>query len=145
MDIYFDTSVLVKFYVPESGSGRYFDFLDNFGRCIFINPLHELEFSNALSLKVFRKEITNLERNSLMERFESDGKSGLLVRKHTSWNDLFGISSRLSGEFASELGSRTLDVMHVAAALSWQFKRFMSNDSKQSLLANHAGLELVGL
>ncbi len=145
MGTYFDTSVLVKFYVPEIDSGKYLDFLRGYGKAIFINRLHELEFSNALSFKAFRGEISILQVDSLVKKFESDIESGKLVRRNFSWNEIFDRSSNISIEFSSKIGSRILDILHVAAAVSGNFKQFMTNDEKQSILAVNYNLDLIKL
>jgi hypothetical protein len=54
--IYLDTGCLVKLYYPEPNSAALIAVVGE--QPIWYTPLHELEFVNALSLKVFLKTAT---------------------------------------------------------------------------------------
>jgi hypothetical protein len=50
---YLDTGCFVKLYYPETDSAKVIALIQ--GKPICYTPLHELEFVNALELKVFLK------------------------------------------------------------------------------------------
>jgi predicted nucleic acid-binding protein len=54
--IYLDTGFLVKLYYPEPESAKVAALVQ--GKSIWHTPLHELEFTNALAMKVFFKTAT---------------------------------------------------------------------------------------
>lgn len=54
--IYLDTGCLVKLYYPEPDSPTVATLVA--GKPICFNPLHELEFTNALHLKLFHRSAT---------------------------------------------------------------------------------------
>ena len=53
---YLDTGCFVKLYYPEADSAQVIARIQ--GKSICYTPLHELEFVNALQLKVFFKNAT---------------------------------------------------------------------------------------
>ena len=53
---YLDTSCFVKLYYPEPDSAKVVALIQ--GKPLCYTPLHELEFVNALHLKVFVKSAT---------------------------------------------------------------------------------------
>ena len=53
---YLDTGCLVKLYYPEPESAQVITAIQ--GKPVCLTPLHELEFVNALQLKVFARSAT---------------------------------------------------------------------------------------
>jgi predicted nucleic acid-binding protein len=62
---YYDTSALVKLYVPEAGSETVQRFVGERGMAVNLNDLQDNEARNACVLKAFRGEITPMERIAL--------------------------------------------------------------------------------
>ena len=56
--IYLDTSAIVKLYIREPETPVLSQWLQNNNQAIPLTRLHDLEFTNALNLKAFRREIT---------------------------------------------------------------------------------------
>jgi hypothetical protein len=50
---------------------------------------------------------------------------------------------RLSAAYSRQLGTRTLDLLHVAAACLLVAKEFITSDQRQSDLAEREGLNVV--
>ena len=59
------------------------------------------------------------------------------------WNRVFAEASRLALAQTRSLGPRSLDIIHVAAALISESDFFVTFDGRQSKLAKAAGLKLV--
>jgi len=57
--------------------------------------------------------------------------------------DAFIRSLKLSKNYTKTIGSGSLDVLHVASALSMGADRFFTFDEKQSRLASAAGVKIV--
>ena len=81
--------------------------------------LHQLEFRNALRLRVFRAEITPAQRDASLNAMLADLASGVLAHAVPPLADLTIEAERLSVLHSETLGTRTLDILHVAAAWSW--------------------------
>jgi predicted nucleic acid-binding protein len=59
------------------------------------------------------------------------------------WPDLYETAENLSETDTAKLGVRTLDLLHVAAALNLSATAFLSFDARQFALAMAAGLNFV--
>lgn len=108
----------------------------------FISPLCELELVNALQLRVFRKELTATEAQAADAAVQSDIVAGIYLLQPLS-AVVFEGAKRLSLKYVAGIGSRSLDVLHVAAALAIGAETLLSFDDKQRKLAKAAGLRVA--
>jgi predicted nucleic acid-binding protein len=140
---YYDTGVLVKLYVPEAGSPAVQAFVSGRGLAISLNELQDCEARNAFSLKAVRREMTRAELASLCRKWDQDARQGRLLRRSLPWPEVFQRGAALSEAHSAEMGCRTLDVLHVAAALVLRATEFVTFDMRQRRLAVAAGLDAV--
>jgi predicted nucleic acid-binding protein len=102
-----------------------------------------LEFINAINLKQFRTEITPAEISFIMSRFEEHETDGIYYRPQLDWSAIFSHAVDLSKKHSADIGSRSLDILHVASALSIKADRFLTLDDRQTRLADLAGLKII--
>ena len=102
--------------------------------------LHSLEFRNALRLRVFRNEITPAQRDASLNAMLTDLAAGVLAHAAPPLADLTVETERLSVLHSETLGTRSLDILHVAAALVLGIPEFLTFDRRQHALATAAGL-----
>ena len=140
--LYVDTSVIVKLYIREKYSREASDWLRINNEAIPITPFHVLEFTNAVNLKQYRNELSDEEVRIIFEKFSQHEKMGVIHRPLINWSDVFTRSTDLSKNHTHSIGSRSLDILHVALALSLSATRFLTFDEKQSQLALAAGLRI---
>ena len=140
--LYVDTSVIVKLYVKEEHSLDASNWLKKNNEAIPLTVFHELEFSNAINLKEFRGEITTDEIRLIMAKFADHESKGVFYRPLISWADTFKYAVDLSREHTRKTGSRALDILHVASALSIKADRFLTLDERQSRLASLTGIKI---
>jgi predicted nucleic acid-binding protein len=107
--------------------------------------LHELEFRNAIRLRIFRGEIDSEELASILTDQRSDMETGIYVAAALSGSEVAREGERLSGIFTKKLGTRSLDILHVSHALVLGVKEFITFDTRQAALAKAAGLKVPGL
>ncbi|MGD2014170.1 MAG: type II toxin-antitoxin system VapC family toxin [Desulfobacterales bacterium] len=143
--VYVDTSVIVKLYIKEEYSQELSSWLKENDEAIPLTSFHELELINAIHLKQFRTEITLEKTRLIMKRFEEHEKSGIYYRPQLDWSDIFIHAIDLSKNHSSSIGSRALDILHVASALSINTDRFLTLDDKQTRLAALAGLKIENI
>lgn len=143
--LYVDTSVIVKLYVKETHSLDVSSWLKENNEAIPLTSIHELEFINAINLKKYRSEISESDRRLIVERFTEHEHMGVYYRPQIDWADIFNNAVGLSKTHTAKTGSRSLDILHVASALSIKAKQFMTFDDRQSKLASLAGLRLIKL
>jgi predicted nucleic acid-binding protein len=87
--------------------------------------------------------MSNREAGIVFQRFNKHEKESIFYRPQINWSDAFTRSLELSKNHTKTIGSRSLDVIHVASALSMGADRFFTFDEKQSQLAAAAGLQTV--
>ena len=145
MTLYHDSSVLVKLYVREESSDAVARFLAARGEAVIVNDLHELEIRNALRLKRFRDEIGNEQLAASMAMLASDLAAGRLIRGGIDWGSVCAEAERLSAAMTAAVGVRTIDLLHVAAALDRRASGLVSLDHRQRAAARASGLDVVEL
>jgi len=138
---YLDTGCFVKLYYPEADSAQVIAHIQ--GKSICYTPLHELEFVNALQLKVFFKNATAQQVTAARGLVESDLKSGAVISAGGDWPAIFREAVKLAGQHTGTVGCRSLDILHCAAAKVLAATEFISTDSRQKKLATAMGLNLV--
>ncbi|MGH7859736.1 MAG: type II toxin-antitoxin system VapC family toxin [Candidatus Binatia bacterium] len=139
MKVYFDSSALVAVYVTEAHSERARRKLRRQGAVPW-TPLHDVEVSNALRLLRGRGQIDDTELEGLLGHVAEDLQKGRLAPPAIDLGGVFRRAATLSEKHASGTLARTLDILHVAAALEIGSKTVVSGDGRQIALANLAGL-----
>ena len=110
-----------------------------------IDEFHELELINSIHLKQFRTEITLDETHLIMSKFAEHEKCGIYYRPQLDWSAIFIHAIDLSERHSASIGSRSLDILHVASALSINADRFLTLDDRQTSLAALAGLKIENI
>jgi predicted nucleic acid-binding protein len=139
MTAYCDTSFLFSLYAPDANSAAAARQCSGAREAMLITPLCELELTNALELRLFRKELTSAEVAAAGEAFRSDLAAGL-YSSHPVSAAVFEKACRLSREHTRRLGCRSLDILHVAAALVSRASVLYTFDENQKRLAAAEGL-----
>lgn len=102
--------------------------------------IQQMEFLNALRLKVFGKEISLADAERQIGLFQDRGRRRLYYPPEIDRFELMETFDRLSSATMRHSG-RTLDLLHIACALVLGARQFLTFDAKQKLLARQAGLE----
>ena len=145
MSLYYDSGVLVKLYVREEFSDAVARFLVGRREAVIINDLHEIEMRNALRLKRFREEIDGDQLAASMAMLSSDLATRRLIRVGVDWQSVFAEAERLSVTTTIGTGVRTIDLLHVAAALNQGASGLVSLDHRQRAAARHTSLGIIEL
>ncbi len=145
MSLWLDTSVLVSLYVPEARSERAARLVQRTREPIPFSQLHELELANALRLMLFRGEAKPKSVAATLARVEQDLHEGVLMRPAIEWPPAFTLALELSDRHTRRLGARSLDLLHVAAAVLACSDRFVTADRRQGAVARRAGLRTLRL
>ncbi|MGA7878816.1 MAG: type II toxin-antitoxin system VapC family toxin [Desulfoferrobacter sp.] len=141
--IYVDTSAIVKLYVREDRSSEASSWLRKRNQAIPFTALHQLELTNAVKLKQFRAEISNEEAAVILKRLDEHEAKGVFYRPRLDWAAAFALAIDLSKKHTRKIGARSLDVIHVACALSIGAAVLFTFDERQAKLAVAAGLKLA--
>lgn len=140
---YADTGFLLSLYLPESTTAAASAAMKRLVEPLPLISLTMLELRNGLRLAVFRRVITEEERSRCWEQFEDDMAGGVYRRAAVPQSDLHERATRLIEAHSARLGARTLDVLHVAAALQIGAHTLLTFDRRQRALARAAGLRAI--
>jgi len=140
---YADTGFLVSLYLPEATTAPASAAMRRVTQPIAITELNVLELRNAFRLAVFRRFIAEDDRARCWALFEDDVAGSVYERATVPSSALYEHASRLVEVYGSRLGTRTLDVLHVAAASLLGASTFLSFDRRQRALARAAKLRVA--
>jgi predicted nucleic acid-binding protein len=138
---YADTGFLISLY-REDGHSAAASALVHSKPVFLLTPLVEVEFTNALYLAVFRKLSTVAESRLIYDSFAHHQASGVF-RAGPLGSEVWETAVALSRRHTAKFGVRTLDVIHVAAALALKPEVFFSFDDRQRKLARAERLRLL--
>ena len=141
MIAYADTGFLISLYREDDHSAAASALIQS-NPVFLLTPFIEAEFTNALQLAVFRKRSTIDETRMIHESFAQHQLSGVLRAVPLS-SEVWESAVALSHRHTAKLGVRTLDVIHVAAALVLTPDVFFSFDERQRKLARAERLRLL--
>ena len=140
---YIDSSLFVKSFVFEQDSPAAIEMIEVVGEPFLFSHLHEIEIPNAIRLKRFRGEITRAQETLAIRAFEADVHSGRFSRPAYDIGTVFGRAEHLSGRHSGDIGTRSMDLLHVAAALEAGCTVFASYDQRQRKCAALSGLKVI--
>ena len=144
MSAYADTSFLVSLYILDANSRQIAAQAQKISFPIILNSFGHLELMNAISLRVFRREITTSKANATQALIYKDLVDGILMVRPLATSS-FERALRIARRRTPQRGTRTLDVLHVASALELKAERFYTLDLRQARLARAEGLSVAGL
>lgn len=143
MTTYIDAAILVKGYVLEANSEDAIRILDEVGEPFAFSHLHHIEIPNAIRLKRFRREISPAQEQEAIRMFRADMDAGRFQRIDYDLSAVFSRAERISARLSGALGTRSLDLWHVAAALEAGFTAFASYDARQRKAAVACQLRII--
>lgn len=141
---YLDTSALLKLYYPEPETEIVSEWVRKNRRPVLFTLFHELELKNAIFLKEFRKEISSKDARRILKNIDDDLKKGLLMRPLLNWGAAFAQAVKIT-RMSKGLGCRSLDILHVAVALSLKCSLCLTFDERQKKLFKKVRLKNVKL
>jgi predicted nucleic acid-binding protein len=142
MTSYADTGFLVKLYLHEPESQQAGEIMTLLRKPVLLSQLTILELKNAFHLNVFQKKISEATRRAAWNAFEVDLADGLHVVRPIPGSEHYARAGELADTYSAKEGSRSLDLLHVAAALILQADELLSLDTRQRKVALAEGLKV---
>jgi predicted nucleic acid-binding protein len=139
--LYLDTSAFLKLYAREEGSEWVQSKISSQSDPLPVWDILEMEFHNALRLKVFWKEWDENALARQEELFQQRKTRGLYFVPEISRSELLA-EFRLLSAYTPGLGCRTMDILHVACAQLLRPDEFITFDDRQKKLAQISGLNV---
>src|SRR5438067_8424104 len=115
MSAYADTSLLVSYYVNDANSARAQALIHTTAAPLLFTGLHRLELRNSLALGVFRQHLTTPQAVAAWNDIERDLRAGRLFPRSVNWVPVFRTAAQWALRHTPGVGSRSLDILHVAA------------------------------
>src|SRR6266850_3898646 len=126
MPHYADSSFLVSSYLIDANTKSAHDYLQKLGEPLIFTLLHALEIANAFELALFRKLVSPEGAAIANQSLADDLKNARLIQTTVRWPDIFRLAEKLSKLHTAATGSRSLDILHVAAAKKVKAGHFVS-------------------
>ena len=140
MTHYPDSSFLVSCYIPDANTPNAQAYLNRIQAPLVFTSLHALEVRNAFKLGVFRGFFAAKDAASAWSNLEADLRSGRLVKTTVKWPVAFRVAAHLSERHSVKLGTRSLDILHIASAKAIRAAELLSFDVRQRSLGQLVGL-----
>jgi predicted nucleic acid-binding protein len=140
MNAYPDTSFLFSLYVVDANTGAARSLALKLRPDFVLTPLHELELANAIELAVFRRYLSAREAEAAWRGFGQDLNRWPLKPLPV---DTFARAVRLARRHSARLGVRSLDILHVSAALTLRADSLLTFDRRQSKVARAEGVRVL--
>ena len=138
---YPDTGFLVSLYGQDDNSQAATALVKS-DPVFILTPLGEAEFNNAIELQVFRKQWSRKEARQVYNEFLKSQAAGVIRNQafpEAAWDRAMALSRR----HRAQLGTRALDILHVAIALVLKPDVFFTFDRRQGGLAKAEGLKVL--
>ena len=142
MKSYADTGLLVSLYLNENTTRAANSAVQRLREPLPLIPLGFLELRNALYLALFRRQIDEATCNAAWRRVELDIRNGVYVQISVAQTDLHFKAAELAQKHTAALGTRTLDLLHIAAAILLKADQLLSFDDRQREAAKREGLKI---
>jgi predicted nucleic acid-binding protein len=141
LKVYADPSFVVSLYSPDANSPAAARTMQASSGERFLTTFGELEVVNAMGLRIFRKELSPAQAQSALIEFEKDLRDGVFQLRALT-DPVIERAQQLSRQTTAKLGTRTADLLHVAAALVLAVDCLYSFDLHQRKLAQTLRLKL---
>jgi predicted nucleic acid-binding protein len=138
--VYADTSFLFSLVLHDANTTAAVAYLKGHAISLALTSWQRCELQNAVRLAVWRGNCDAPTAKRALEKIAADLAVGNLTETPLVWPDVLMIADELSEKHTAALGVRSLDLLHVAAAVSLSAKTFLTCDGRQLALARVAGL-----
>jgi predicted nucleic acid-binding protein len=138
---YADTGFLVSLYGQDDHSAAATALVKP-KPLFLLTSLGEAEFTNAVELQVFRRQWARREARLVQEQFLRHQAAGVF-RVEPLGPEVWEKALILSRRHSARLGTRTLDLLHVAAALVLSPDVLFTFDERQRKLAKAERLRVL--
>lgn len=99
----------------------------------------------GMKRRAWGRSLTQEQGEEAWSWLEADFANGHLRQADILWRASLNRAAELSRAHSPVLGTRTLDVLHVACALELGLRWFLTFDRRQQALAVEAGLKVLKL
>jgi predicted nucleic acid-binding protein len=143
--VYVDPSALARLYIHQAGSREMSVWRAKVRGALAVTHHGRIEVINAICRAAFLRQLDAVGLTEALSDLTSDFASGHLRQADILWRAALNGAAKLSQLHTPKLGTRSLDVLHVACALELRLRYFLTFDQRQQQLAKAAGLKVAQL
>ena len=138
---YADSGFVVSLYLTTEGTSMQArKEAKRASKPILLSPLSLLEIRNALNFGINRGEITRGQRDAVFSEIEAQIEKGFFRMVEASQSSIYAKAQELTNTHTPTNATRSLDLMHLAAALLSGARAFLTFDKRQAKAATAEGL-----
>jgi predicted nucleic acid-binding protein len=143
--IYWDTSALLKLYIPENDSAYFIGLIAKTVEPVWTSAIAAVEFHAAMVRKERAGDVRRADGTRALNRFQKDCAAGRITRipcgdeTTLKAQELVGLA-RVNRRVVM---IRSLDAIHVASALSVLADGIVTTDIRMREVAAMAGLKII--
>ena len=141
--IYVDPSALLKLYLNEPESRAMTAWRARRRRPLSVTYHGRIELMNGMALAAHRKLIDEEAFTAALAALDEDFEQGRCILADVLWRAALKRAADLSRAYSRIVGTRSLDVLHVACALELECRTFVSFDHRQQELARAVALKVI--
>jgi len=142
MNLFFDTSALVKFFHDENGTQHVTSLITDSQNTIWISEIANLEFRCALYRRFRNDEISEIELNQAIYYFSEQLEC---FYTEPMGHGVIDEAESLLETHGQKFGLRTLDALHLGAyqLIAEQDWLFVTADNKLAEIAENTGANVI--
>ena len=133
MKVFFDSSSLAKRYIDEQGSPEVESILQEASQ-LAVSVIAVPEILSGLNRRVRERFITLADYKAIKEHLAEDVEDMIILQ-------LAPVVISTSTTLLERNPLRAMDALHIACAVEWEAKLFVTSDKRQLSAAKYAGLE----
>lgn len=137
-----DSSLIVALYIQEANSALADAACNSVRAPVRLTEWHRVEVANAFQRAVLRTRITAAQAALLWQDFTNDIAAGRFEIVAIDHAVVLARTLALTQRHTATLGTRSLDLVHVASALQMTVADFLSLDTRQRQCASAEGLNV---
>lgn len=138
-----DSSLIVALYLNEADSARADAACISVAPPIRLTDWHRVEISNAFQRAVKNGRITAEQATLLWQGFTDDIAIGRFEIVPVDHATVLERTLTLTQKHTATIGTRSLDLIHIASALEIGAAEFLSFDHRQRQAASAEGLKVI--
>jgi predicted nucleic acid-binding protein len=139
---YPDTSFVLSLYLQDVHSPKAAAHVARRNRPLAVTALLAFEMEQAVEHAMFRQTVAPAHGHKALSDWQADLASGAVVIVGTDWPQAFEEARRIARLRTVTEGHRSLDILHVAAALVSEAEELLTFDERQRKLAQAEGLKV---
>lgn len=140
---YVDSSALRQLYAHDRCSAAMAAWRFKHPGALGVTRFTRVELINSMAAAVARQDITADDFDDFVRDLAEDFSAERLRLADVPWRAVLDDAAELSRAYTPALGTRSLDVLHVASALELGARWFVTYDQRQARLAKACGLILI--